>query len=260
MLVRASTSCILSVFAIAALSLTGGADQKVPLLNNPISSWISFKSVPLSEALSTLGQHVEDGFVLFGLEVKLEDGKEPTVTLEGQPGMKLGDAITQVLKQLPDYEMEVVSDHLINLRPSGAKQNPENILNLRVGKFDAVSMRATMILNTPWDVIPELNEALIPKGKPGEAPIFLIHRGYQGGSPITLHLKDVMVREILNAASKATEPFYEMGEPGKAPSGWVYTFDPHLPKGYSQHAWRRHFGLPLGWRAVRDSKKNSKDK
>jgi hypothetical protein len=245
------------LFAIFILTLmtTGSANDKVPLLETPISPSTSVKSAPLSEALSTLGQNMEGGFVLFGLEVRLNDGIEPTVTIEGRAGMKLGDAIDQVLNQLPDYEMEVVSDHLIDLRPLGARKDTQNLLNLRIAKFDLESKRADMVFNAPRAVIPELNEALLPKVKPGEQMIFLIYRGYQGGPEITLHLTDVTIREILNAASKATEPFFEQGQPGKAPSGWMYTFDPNPPKEHSQHSWRKLFGLPTGWRVVPKNEK-----
>jgi hypothetical protein len=222
--------------------------QKAHPLDLPLEESQPWDSIPLKDALEHLAGSVGESFALFGLEQELDAGKGPTVTFQAKSGMTLGDCLRTILAQLPPYEIEVVSDHLIDLRPVGAKRDPDNILNLRVPSFDVVSMGAYWILAAPRDLIPVLNEALTPKPEPGKQMITLYMGGYQGGPPITLHLKNVTVREILNAASEATEPFYTRGQVGLAPEGWVYTFDPNPHPGYVKHSWATLFGLPRTFR------------
>jgi hypothetical protein len=183
---------------------------------------------------------------LFGLEEALTDGKEPIVSLQVRADTTLGAALREILAQLPPYEMEVVSDHLIDLRPKGAKADPDGILNLRIPTFEAVSTAAYGILDAPRDLIPELNQALRPKPEPGKQVIELYSGGYHGGPPATLHLKNVTVRDILNAASVATEPSFDDHKPD-APRGWIFAFDPNPPPGKSRYSWRSFFCLPSYW-------------
>jgi hypothetical protein len=212
----------------------------------------------LQEALSALGQSPREGFALFGLEERLTDGKEPTVHLRIKAGTTLGVALREVIAQLPPYEMEVVSDHLIDLRPKGAKEDPGNILSLRVPTFDTASTAAYGILDAPRDFIPELNQALRPKPEPGKQVIELYSGGYHGGPAVTLHLKNVTVRDILNAASVATEQSFGEHKPD-APRGWIFAFDPNPPSGESRYSWRSFFCLPSYWHlGVREGEKPPK--
>src|SRR5208282_4603120 len=90
------------------------------------------QAISLQDALAELGSSVRQGFVLFGLEEKLSEGKEPMVDLRINANTTLGTVLREILSQLPAYEMEVVSDHLIDLRPKGGRDDPDNVLNLRV--------------------------------------------------------------------------------------------------------------------------------
>lgn len=220
-----------------------GRAQGAGLLDLPLVESPAWKSIVLSNALGQLGSCVQEGYVLFGLEETLQGGKEPTVSFQVKPGMALGDSLREILAQLPPYDVEIVSDHLIDLRPAGAKQDPNNILNLRIPNFDAVSMKAYSILDAPRDVIPPLNEALTPKPEPGKRVITLYFGGYHGGPMITLHLKNVTVREILNATAVASE----RSTPAEKPRGWLYALDPEPRAGKPRHSWGSLLSLPRDW-------------
>ena len=66
-----------------------------------------------------------------------------------------------------------------------------------------------------------------------------------GPRNLTLHLQNVTLREILNAASQATESF----PADLSPSGWVYTFQPKpgLPAG-GMHSWNTLLTAPRDWK------------
>lgn len=215
------------------------------------------QSVPLQEALIILARSPRQGFVLFGLEERLTEGKEPAVTLNIGTETTLGAALGEIIAQLPSYEMEVASDHLINFHLRGAKDAPGDLLNLRVATFDAVSKPAYDILEDPRYMIPELNEALRPKPEAGKVLLELYSGGPHGGPRITLHLKNVTIRDILNATSIATEASFDDHKPD-APRGWVCVFNPDAPSGNSKYSFRTLFSLPAFWHyGARDPHKPS---
>ncbi len=134
-----------------------------------------------------------------------------------------------VLHDLPDYSYESVSEHLVNVFPVGAKKDSRDLLNVPVPRLDIVGKQAGDVLSRPRDFIPQLAERLEGPTK-GRAVAGSILSDV-GPPPITLHLKDVTVRQVLNAASEATGEF-----PAEyMPYGWVYSFDPEpqLPAGGS---------------------------
>jgi len=255
-------TALLAVVALLAgrlaCLLAAGRARSVSPLDLPLLPTGPRQSLPLQKALSALGQSPREGFVLFGLEERLRDGKEPTVDVHIGADATLGVALREVIAQLPPYEMEAVSDHLIDLRPKGAREDPDNILNLRVPTFDTASTAAYGILDAPRDFIPELNQALRPEPEPGKQVIELYFGGYHGGPPVTLHLKNVTVRDILNAASVATEQSYGDHKPD-APRGWTFAFDPNPPSGKSKYSWRSFLCLPSYWHlGVREGEKPPK--
>ena len=241
---------IVSLFLTGTLFLVplhSARSQAVDVLDLPVRSSPAWKSIALSDALGQLGSYVQDGFILFGLEENLQDGKEPRVDFEAKSGTTLRRVLRDILAQLPPYEMEVVSSHLVDLRPAGAKGNTKNPLNLRVPDFDVISRPVYGILGAPRRVIPELDEVLTPKAEPGKQAITLYFGGADGGPRVTLHLKNVSVREILNAASVASEPFFAYHDRTRAPAGWVYCFNPNPSPGNSGHSWKWNFTMPADW-------------
>ena len=229
--------------AVTSANLTAQASGPIDLHVTDCASW---KSIALRDALGQLGGCVSGGYVLFGLEEVLKDGKEPVVDLQVKPGTTVGTALKEILRQLSPYEVEVTSEHLIDLYPKGAKTDPDNLMNLRIPAFNATGKDAYTILGAPRDVIPTLNAALTPKPEPGKRLLTLYVGGYHPpGPPVTLHLKNASVRQVLNAATVASESSF----PERDIRGWVYTFDPAKPlsTGY-RYTWATLYSLPYGWK------------
>ncbi len=221
--------------------------QDSTLLKLPLSSEPLVRNrIPLTEALSEVGVQVREGWVLFGVEVRLKEGKEPIVSLHLPPNSTLGEALEQMFREAPDYKYEVAGAHLINIYPEGAKTNPENVLNIRVQRFDVVNEPPSSVLSAPQRFIPELNKRLTAPPRAGEptgtaGPVMRP----VGGPRVTLHLRNVTVRQILNSVSEATQH----SPAGFRPLGWVYSFqpDPASPVG-GTHAWTSHGSVPSNWK------------
>jgi hypothetical protein len=243
---------VVSVLILAlALSLQAAAGEAdllgLPLFPVPLVR----QNVPLTQALSDVGAYVRNGYVLFGVELRLKDGKEPTVNVNLKPGSTLGDALRQILQQAPGYTFEVVSEHLINIYPVGANQDPGDLLNLRVPRFDAVNAQLGDILTRPQEFIPELKARLVRR-RPGEPGGYGLSVLSSVGPTFTLHLRRVTVRQILNAVTKATEKF----PAERSPLGWACTFkaDPTLPAG-GVYTWDVHWSVPHDWKTQAQGKK-----
>jgi hypothetical protein len=201
--------------------------------------------IPLTQALGAVGASVQGGFILFGLELHSKDGLEPVVTVNLPPESRFEDGLRQIMGQIPGYEYEVVSEHMINIYPAGAKKNPADLLNTPVPKFDVVDVDPGGVLTRPADFIPELATRLRPKTSTGAQLSGIVGSVLRSNVTITLHLKDTTVRRILNAASEATEQF----PPDLQPIGWTYLFqpDPASPIG-GKHSWAFLFSAPRNWK------------
>lgn len=207
---------------------------------------LRFENVPLSDALGRIGAHVQTGYVLFGAEVRLENGKEPTVSLNLGPGSTVADALHELLLQLPHYSFKAVSSHLVEILPVGADRDLDDLLNLQVPRFDIVNVMAGDVLSRPQDFIPLLAERVTPPPKAGVyGGVVASILSEVGPPPISLHLRNVTLRGILNAVSEATET-----RPAKdAPLSWLYTFKPdaNLPAG-GEHMWSAFCTVPYNWK------------
>lgn len=244
---------ILTSFPIFAL-LTGMLIGSHPSLGDEKTGLLSLRllpgppsgeKIPLSDALQHLGGSVRGGYVLFGTEIILKDGKEPTVTLEVKAGADLGSALRGVLDQLDGYGMEVISDHLVDIYPRRCRTDPGDALNLRVPTFSVVGKPAGAILAAPERFVPELKERLTPPLEPGvhrlELYVVAIN---QSGPLVTLQLQNVTVRQILNAVSNATEGY----GPPDIPQGWAYLSEPDPNSSVPKHSWKPLYSLPRDWR------------
>jgi hypothetical protein len=203
--------------------------------------------VPLTQALGVVGAYVQDGYVLFGLELHSKDGQEPIVSVDLPPESRFEDGLRQIMGQIPGYEYEVVSQHMINIYPVGAKNDSRDLLNIQVPKFDLVNVDPAQVLTNPTDFISELAPRLRPKTSAGPQPSGYggsVFRGFNDPT-ISLHMKDTTVRQILNATSEAMEQF----PPDRQPIGWTYLFqpDPASPTG-GKHSWAFLFSAPRNWK------------
>jgi hypothetical protein len=69
--------------------------------------------------------------------------------------------------------------------------------------------------------------------------------GQVGEPGVTLQLRNVTVREILNAVAEATEKFPH----SFYPLGWAYLFEPSSsPVSKDQHSWRALSSAPRNWK------------
>jgi len=205
------------------------------------------EKIPLTGALRTVGSRTQGGYVLFGIELRLVENREPLVGLNGTCST-LGEALRQIFGQLPGYRYEVVSEHFIQVYPDGAQKDTTDALNTTVPSFDVVGEVPWQILAHPESYIPQLHARL----RPGEP--FLGPGGAFGGLglgprppglTITLHLRNVTVREILNAVAQAGENF----PADFAPTGWLCTLQPSRSSSVGcAYSWSVLWSVPHDWR------------
>ncbi len=170
-------------------------------------------------------------------------GEEPKVDLNLPRKSSLRDALTLILQQLPGYRTEVVGRNLIHLSPAWSEQDADSILNFKIAHFDVVNEPPSNILSHPAEFIPELERHLKEEG---------IQKAYfpgglrAAGPGITLHLRDVSIREILNAVTLTSVDVFP---PEQLPAGWVYRFrsDAELESG-ARHSWGVHWSMPSDWK------------
>ena len=220
---RSRVLYLLLMFCSAPLA-AGQTDAGQAPLNLRMRYSVAREGMPLTKALAEVGDRQLRNRVLFGIEVHLEDKREPVVDFRFDASSTLGDVLHQIVRQLPGYEFEVVSDRMVNIHPRGSKGNPDSLLNTRVDRFEVVEEPPGNIITRPKEFIPELAERLTPK-RFASGPAGTAGSGIRGVGPpmITLHLQDVTVREILNEVSAATQ---RVTLPEYRPMGWVYSFQP----------------------------------
>ncbi len=244
------------IFALAIAAMFGGSHsqgrEREMLLKLPLAPAAEgIHSLPLTSMLSNLGSRVRGGYVLFGVEVQLKGGTEPTVAMPTEPPGDLGTALQDVLRQLPGYEARVVSAHLINVSPGGTKSGQGGLLNMRIARFSVRDVAAASILGHPERFIPELRVRMeTVRAKAARQPELYSGPYAASSSPVTLDLKDVTLREVLNHVSQATE-YSAAGEP---PLGWAYKVNADDTPGVPKHTWQSQSGLPTDWRIHRNSR------
>jgi hypothetical protein len=202
--------------------------------------------VPLTQALEGLAIRIEQGYVLFGVEVYRYDVKEPVVDLNIPPYTSAEEGLRKIFKQVPEYTFAVLSDHFVSVYPRAAMADRADQLNLKVKRFDVEGESAGVIFTWPERFIPELKNrtaAALPESE--KAHRVDIYVGpVAGGALVTLHLRDVTVRQILNAVSEATEK----AAPIEGPLGWLYSPASKSPSGKGPVGyWRMFMTLPHNW-------------
>ncbi len=238
---------MLTLVTAAQAQKPANHDEQTVLTLPLFPSDIVRNHVPLTQALGVVGTYVQEGYVLFGLELHSKDGQEPLVTVNLPPGSHFEDGLRQIMSQIPGYEYEVISAHMVNIYPAGAKKDPVDLLNTPVPRFDAVNVDPAQVLTRPTDFIPELAARLRPKMSAYPQPSGTAGSVFEdpNAPKSSLHLKDTTVRQILNAASEAMEQF----PPSLQPIGWTYLFepDPASPIG-GKHSWAFLFSAPRNWK------------
>ena len=168
------------------------------------------------------------------------------VDLSIPPYTSAEEGLRRIFKQLPEYTFAVLSHHLVSVYPRSAMADRADPLNLKVKRFDVEGERAGTILTWPDRFIPELKNrtaAALPESE--KAHHIDIYVGSVAVGPlVTLHLRHVTVRQILNAVSEATEK----AAPKEGAWGWVYSPVPKSPSGKGVADYWRLFGTaPHNW-------------
>ncbi len=223
------TFFILTLSPLIAAPQTAASLGQVRLRDVPLQ----FQQTPLTNALGAIGANVKDGFVVFGIEVATENGREPTIEAAIPGGSTLNEALTVVAMAAPGYKFVVVSPHLINFIPPGSENDPEDLLNLHLSKFRLDDVSPGNFIGNPARYLPELKAALAG-GKPRGCEI---GPGLSDKAPgITLSGNAVSLRQLLNLVSEASIASAEQNR--GLGYGWVYLHERFPSESHPAHAWR----------------------
>jgi hypothetical protein len=209
---------------------------------------------PMVTGRRTFTQALRDGaiamrshYLTFGIELADGDYPEERMVISSPPpGGTVGEFLQDLFRQVPTYEYEVVSEHAVSVYPRGAKEDPNDILNLRIPRFDVDGEDAGVVLVFPQQFIAELRAKLAPPTQ-GQDQLFMYIGPVSPGPKVTLHLRDVTVREILNAVTVATENPKGDG-PDDSPCSWIYRTRTHT--GEVKPNWGTLFSLPPNWKEL----------
>ena len=195
---------------------------------------------PLSEALAFVSGPTLRTFIDFGIEIDSGERDQPMIQLDATPGLTVGEVLDRAFAQIPGYGYAAKSPHFISVAPTWRRSDPNDILNLKVARFDVEGAQSGRILSWPELFIPELKRKL----HPGEDQPIEIYMGAVGIGPlVTLHLRDVTVREILDAVGIATES----SGPHALPLGWLFTTKHPTGSAPVPH-WQLFASIPGNWR------------
>ena len=216
-------------------------------LNLSLRTSLVRQNLPLTRALDEVGTFLQGGYAIFGIEIRSSDGREPLVNLNLETGRTLADVIEQVLKQTPGYAFEIVSPHLINVFPAGAKDDAHDALNTLVPKFDVAGGDPGQILSDPAAFVPELAQRLRPEQSGSPQPSGVVGTVLESSpaARVNIHLEHVTVRQVLNAVSEAMEQLPSQ----YPPVGWSCTFQPQADApGGGRYTWNFSWSVPRDWK------------
>src|SRR5947207_12042340 len=103
---------LVSASAVLCINRVWQPDNSARLRNVPLH----LQKVPLSRALDTISANLDNGdVVLFGVEVYVDHGLEPQISVDISSGATVTEALQTVLSELPDYGSEPAGTHIINV-------------------------------------------------------------------------------------------------------------------------------------------------
>ncbi|MFQ5664109.1 MAG: hypothetical protein ACE5HL_09770 [Terriglobia bacterium] len=131
----------------------------------------------------------------------------------------VGGILDDIVAQDPRYSYELVDSNAIHVFPRNAKTDPNDLLNVKVKHFEVSAAPYDLLLKYPQYHIPELQVELIRRSKAGGVVGHMM--GGVDVPKVTLSLRDVTVRDVLNAIAQQT---LEFAGSQHAATGWIYTF------------------------------------
>jgi hypothetical protein len=226
----------LPILAIGVVPISSQSPQAV-LETHLFPAPITFHHDPLSNAIGRIGVLDVESFVVFGIEIEEQNGEEPKIEGEIPARATLRGALETVLGPLK-YTFEVVSPHLINVYPTGAKSAPNDILNVQVKNFNLSNVSPSNFLSNPPRYVSSVADAL-SRGKPKGCEI---GPGLSDRRPgISLQASNVTLRQAMNLVS--TESIGEAIEGKSSALGWLYLHDRSPKAGAPADSWRVHYAL-----------------
>jgi hypothetical protein len=234
---RHGTRFALSLLLLVLANQSVAADTTGSLAGVQLSDVpLNFENLPLTNALSQIGLSVANGdVVLFGVEVVLEDGREPLASVRIPAGSTLSDALIQLMQAVPGYTFIAVDPHLVNVFPRDAISDPSDLLNLSIPYLKLQSVSPSNFLSNPARYVPELKIALNGVKHAGCE----IGPGLSDKGPgIALSLSKPTLREAMNRVSQAS---ISLAQRGQGPAfGWVYLRERFPSAAHPANSWRVH--------------------
>jgi hypothetical protein len=228
---RASLLLVLFAVVVGAQPVRG-QNRPDPLEIRLRDMPIDFQGAALSGALDRIAFFASSDFVLIGAEVQTIDGREPLISVHIEGGRTVRQALMELTAKVPEYSFEAVAPHLVNVFPAAARNDPNDLLNLKAGDVRLRMVLLTNFLGNPARFIPELKMAL-SGGHPGCA----IGPGLADTGPeVDIAIKGGTVREELNEVSEFSA---SLAEEGKAEAyGWAYLHELLPSPTHPANQWR----------------------
>lgn len=210
-------SLLLLCLQPTAIPLSGASSEPAEApLGIKISS-LRLESVSIVDALRELHAKSPPRAVFFTLEViPFRESPESNLRLSFARAT-VGQVLDSIVSQDPRYAYEVIDSRLIHVFPHRAKQDPRDLLNVRVRNLKIPERQYDILLKYPQYFIPELQQEI--EHRSGTS-------GYAGSTmggvdlpKVGVSLESGTVRDALNRIAQKTEEFAKL-----PPAGWIYTF------------------------------------
>ena len=177
------------------------------------------RAVSIVDALRHLGTRVSGSNLILTLQAApFEQEPEKNLTLALRHGT-VREVLNGLVAQDPRYTFQVIGSELVHVFPVGANKDPQDLLNTKVKLFSVSGISYDLVLKYPYYYIPELSAEVARRSKSSEAVGHTM--GNVGVPTITITLRDVTVRDILNEIARRAA----MASKSKQiHTGWIYTF------------------------------------
>jgi len=204
------------------------------ILNRKVSS-INLHNVAMDEALKQLRLNDVDEILIGFEEVpRVRARQRRPISVEGTQVM-IGWILDRFIADDPRYTYEVTRDGIINVYPVGAKDDPNDLMNIRVSKVAIHGQYYLPSFLSRLDLwVPALATRLQKAAKDYQAKTRTGRVGFAtaGGKwdatlpihpQVDLELQNLTVRELLNALVLYSVKIYR-GRLNSFPMSWKYEF------------------------------------
>lgn len=231
---------LLQFMILISLSVSGFSLEPMSLTVSPI---LIAHKIALTQALAQIGLRVQNGYVLFGIDIR--GVPEPEVELKISDPITLGAALAQIVGQLKGYGYRAVSDHVVEVYPIREFSDPADVMNLRIADMVVTNTPAMDIFSKPDRFIPELRTYLL-NGKTVQACGSIGPGFSSAGAGISLDLHSLTVRDALDAVAEADATLPAHADAHSFPVGWTHIVATD-EKGAVENTWSFLASVPHNW-------------